>query len=293
MARKISSNKLLHSLKDGKLKGAMQYVAENKNDLSLQIRDNYLTVYYRGGNILNIKGKNNFTFDGNYFGKNNPNKQEEMNELLLFYRKEYQKYFDKVKEVVENWEKSKKDRREFVVQQKIATKNQDINGRFIILDMEYGFSQARIPKDDRLSRAKFDLLAIEHNSGKVVFFEVKKGLKALENKSGIKSHINDFEKFLYTDKNKEIYRSNLEIDIMNIVSAKKTLGFLDYSLPDNFSVKEVDFAFIFEPDDDSNVAEIEEYKRIFNNEHKESEGSSKSYSTFCVSPENYILNNPM
>ena len=64
--RAITDNKFLKSLENGLLRNITDYVKEH-NDLDLQIRDNYINIYYKGGNILRIKSPNTFEFDEFYF----------------------------------------------------------------------------------------------------------------------------------------------------------------------------------------------------------------------------------
>ena len=286
MARKISE-KFLKSLQEGEFKDLLQVIAQDK-ELLLQVRDGCLKIYYKGGKILQIN-PTKYDISEKYFvnGKSDEGKEE----LLDVIRKErkYEEYFKKAKRLIDDWEKIR-DRREFEVQQNVALSNQDKDGRFVVIDTEYGFSQAEIKiKKNRLSRAKFDLVAMKSN--KVVFFEVKKGLDALEGKSGIISHIEDFEKFLYTHKkNTSKYQKNLKQDIKSIVSTKKSLGFLDYSLPEDFSVDDVELSFIFEHY--RNIDEIETYETMFKDEYKKLKGSKKQYSTFLVGKDKYILDTP-
>ena len=52
----------------GILKPLMQFIL-NDDSLEFMIRDNYVNIYYRGGNLLKIEPSNDtykFTFDTNY-----------------------------------------------------------------------------------------------------------------------------------------------------------------------------------------------------------------------------------
>lgn len=194
-----------------------------------------------------------------------------------------QKYFDETIKVVDKW-LFYHPKNEFNCQQNIASHNQEKNDKYIILDMEYNFAQNEIAAGDRVKKAGFDLLGIERKSGKIVFFEVKKGLNALQNKSGIKAHIKDFEECLY-GKHSQLFRKNLFSDVNNIIYDKKQLGLLNnFETNQPISCDDIELVFIYEPVGD----DIEQYREIFNNEYGKS-GSKRKYETIFVSNSNYKL----
>ena len=60
--RLITSKELLQKLTDGEYKEIIEFAAKRENNLDVQIRDNYLNIYYRGGNLLRIHPRS-FYFD--------------------------------------------------------------------------------------------------------------------------------------------------------------------------------------------------------------------------------------
>ena len=64
--RGIHNEKMYESLKKGNLKKMLE-VINNDNDLDVQIRKDYLNIYYKGGNIAKVNSENSIEFDKFYF----------------------------------------------------------------------------------------------------------------------------------------------------------------------------------------------------------------------------------
>lgn len=239
---------------NGDLSLLLNYVKYDR-DLRLEVRTNGdAFVYYRKGVALKIKS---LSIDSKYgyvspspFNKN-------------FIKENPSEYFRLAQASIDSWLEAK-GRGEFDTQQRIARDNQDIDDKYIILDMEYAFEQNQIEAKDREKRAIFDLLGIERKTNRIVFFEVKKGMGATKGKSGIEEHIADFNNYLGINSPK-IYLDNLIRDIKNIISDKTELGILNnYSLPENFGKQNPELVFVFQPD---NPSQIQRFKDELKDRH--------------------------
>lgn len=276
MPRKIN-NKLIEKLKESSLKQLLDYLKKEQKRLKLEVRrQGKFNVYYKKCKVLEV-GLRTYSMDKKYFAAG-----EAPQDIAKTVETDPKSYFDKVCVAVDVWlEKHPHD--EFETQQAIAYHNQQKDDRYIILDMEYQFPQNNIEKEKRLKRATFDLLGIDTTTHNAVLFEVKRGLNSLRGKAGIARHIDDFEKHfngVHTGKLLGILSEN----IVNIVKDKKELGLLDYTLPSDFSVNKVEFIFIFEPD---NNTDIEQYNHIFDREN--TSAHKNHYRTIFVSKEDYKL----
>ncbi|MEZ7885399.1 MAG: hypothetical protein QMB39_09075 [Bacteroidales bacterium] len=249
--RKIDK-KLLERLIKGDLLPLLNYI-KSDNELRLEVRKNGdAFIYYRKGKALEIK---KLKVDKKY--GNVPN-----TELAVINPKEY---FKLIKEAIDKWLCNKKQRSEFDSQQNIAKSNQDKSDKYIILDMEYAFEQNKIEKNSRVKRGIFDLLGIDKEKNKIVFFEVKKGMGATKGKSGIEEHICDFEKYL-NGENAKTFRKNLIEDIKNIIEDKTELGVLNnLSFSDAFEKQDPELVFVFHPDNNS---QIQQFSNELDNRHK-------------------------
>jgi hypothetical protein len=287
IGRKINP-KLIEELKEGDLTILLDILKKNQHIFRLESRlGGKCYVYYKKCKILEL-GLRSAKIDSKYFEKGET--LENIRELIKDSPKEYLKI---TKDTVDLWlERNPKD--EFEAQQKIASINDEFTSDYLILDMEYNFSQKGIKKNERLKQAGFDLLGLNKTSGEIILFEVKKGLYALEKKAGIASHIKDFEDYLILSGNKEKYISNLVQDVKNILNDKIKLGLLDESnIPYKIVSDRIDFVFILDS------TEKEKYKSIFKRQLKVLEEIrikenievpiKGNYQTIYVTKDNYKL----
>ena len=277
MGRKIN-DKLIKQMTIGDLNPFLNYLKTEKKRLRLEVRrEGKCFVYYKKCKILDL-GLRSSHVDKKYFEN-----KEEPNNIRWKITNTPKEYFEGAVIIIDLW-LLKHPKKEFETQQNIAFFNQDKDDRFLILDMEDNFSQKGVKKSNRVKQAGFDLLGIERKTGRIVFFEVKKGLKALTNKAGIKSHIKDFEECLF-GRNKKIFRADLIKDIENIINDKEKLGLIEKSnLPKNISLDNIELIFVFEPVE----GEKENYLKIFEKECQKA-NTNKIFRTIYVNKENYKM----
>ena len=193
----------------GEWKPLLDYILSDSK-LDLQIRDNYINVYYQGGNILKINPRS-FYFDEFYFYKDCAKKrktplQEESKsgnvkakniiaelvdkrDCLLSPLQSHQldksvaaEYFQKAKKIMRDWEKTLNEQlgishAEKQEQQQIALANRK-NTDYVVLDLEYAVSTDSSFKyngsvEDK-KKPRFDIIAIHKgqiNSVLNIFFE--------------------------------------------------------------------------------------------------------------------------
>ncbi len=106
MARKLD-NEFITDLLTGCLANLLNYVKQD-NSLDLEIRDNYLNIYYLGGSILRVNKNDHsysFVFDYNYL-KSAPFIEKE---VLIQYqkKKEWNYYFPLAKQAMDFSKKTK------------------------------------------------------------------------------------------------------------------------------------------------------------------------------------------
>lgn len=168
------SQKFLTELSNGKLRDVIKYILDD-TEMDVQVRDNYLNIYYKGGNILRIKPQT-FFFDKFYFYLGHPNgypkshiekvasgKEKEINhrttrpipskseamdivsnldmmsnKLIQYLPENPEKFFSQAKSVMDSWFGiwSHQERHD---QQEISTTNRsaDSNSDLAVIDIEY------------------------------------------------------------------------------------------------------------------------------------------------------------
>jgi hypothetical protein len=201
------SNNFLVDLKNAK--GVLHPILERiKNDhtLVLAIRNGYVNVYYRGGNILNIKeqrqGSYLASFDAKYdkSGKSMP-----ILPKTIQSQTDSQTWVDGfacLKEIMDIYfSKKGKSEREF--QQLVAREN---NNSLISSESEYFISDIEftVPKRARLDMLAIRWLKTQRKSGKkcrAALIEMKYSDGALDGKAGLLKHLKDIDA-LVSDKDK-------------------------------------------------------------------------------------------
>ena len=222
----------MRKLDDGFL-GALQeggslhpLLAAVKSDptLCLELRGDSINIYYRGGSLMKVEQRSNnvyiFSFNENYFSGTN--------RISLPDRTDVNAWLEvtpKLKNAMDqHLGKKRKNEREF--QQLLLQENN--YGRiarstdYYICDIEYQNENGR-----------FDLVAVHWPSKpskrkkaedrRLVFIEMKYGDNALDGSAGIKSHIEDVNRFL-SDPVKLI---NIKEDMVVVFKQKRDLGLLD------------------------------------------------------------------
>lgn len=208
LGRGIHNVKFAESLMNGNLR-QMLIVINKDNNLDVQIRNDYLNVYYKGGNIARVKSEKSVEFDEFYFYldmKKTPTKEIKKNTKILkelksqrdtlirkFKERKYEEYFVNAKEIMDKWLKIN-PKHERMEQHQLSIENQYNKSDYTIIDLEYevsilcDFACSYIPKGkDEPKKPRFDIIAI-NKQGKLCVIELKKGLSALRNTSGLQEH---------------------------------------------------------------------------------------------------------
>ena len=188
----------LDDLKQGKLKYILQAVIEDAS-LCLEIRNNYINIYYRGGNIFRIKPiqkEYEIFFDINYCSK--------YKDLISnISSKDYDVWVENIpfiKAEMDAWfYRNPKLEREY--QQLVLREN---NNSSIAGDTDYFIADIEYANSENGSR--FDLLSLKWDSDsgsrrkadniKLAFIEKKYGDSALSGSAGLQKHIKDMRAFL-------------------------------------------------------------------------------------------------
>lgn len=237
----------LADLKRGILSPLLNLVKES-DDLILEIRENYLNIYYRGGSLFKVEASRNsevsytFKWDAEY--KNNESFKLSDKKKLSGPKKvteishcdEWVGINKNLKKVMDDWfrDHSKKERE---IQQLIATR-ENVLADYILTDFEY----------QKVSKKRFDLIGVERENLVLTFLELKQGYSSLRTKineksesSGLAKHLKDM---LCEIKNQE----SLEMEIrqaQRIYEQKRELGLTRFEIDFNkISKKSMEILFV-------------------------------------------------
>jgi len=242
---RLLDEQFVNDLLAGSLKALLEYVHRDPS-LDLQIRKNYINIYFRGGNILKVEKTGadyKYHFDQKYF------KDKQTDELMgMANQKYWNDYFPKAKQVMNiHFAPYGKEEREY--QQLVVRENNNssiANGTdYFIIDVEY-----------KKSKAQFDMVAVEWLSEsakrkspdkhppKLMIIEMKFGDNAIKGESGLKKHENDFKKFI----SNESALADFKEEMVAVFKQKRKLGLIPGLLENQNDVSqfapEVGLAFL-------------------------------------------------
>ena len=219
--RKISNEKFWKNLTEGEYKEIIAFASQRENELDVQIRDNYLNIYYQGGNLLRVHPRSLY-FDEFYFHRgakdmrkthlidkckkgdkaciarweDYKNRRKEMLDLLK--KRGMATYCKEMKRIMKEWDADLHtigiSHDEKKAQQQISMNNRGATD-YTVVDLEYAVSTTSNFKyngDSTKKVPRFDLIAVD-KSGQLYVIELKTGLKAIDGNSGIRAHIDCFE----------------------------------------------------------------------------------------------------
>jgi len=233
--RKLNE-KFISDLKSeqGVLYSLMQFILSD-DSLEFMIRDNYVNVYYRGGNLLKIEQVNSrykFTFDNNYLIYK---KDTELPNAIVDNKNTLANWISSIpflKQNIDIYRTTKKSNLEREYQQLVVKECNELNkaisngSEIFIVDIEYANDNGR-----------FDLIGIEWDRNKaslkgdykpkLLLIEMKFGDNAIDGKdknkktADIKQHIKDVENFTNPNSN---FLEQLKEETLIILKQKRELG---------------------------------------------------------------------
>lgn len=278
--RALNDSFLNAFLEGGKLFPLLDLVRKD-HTLCMELRGEYVEIYYRGGLLYKIEDNEN----GNYKIYYNENYKMLSNQNKKYKLKEIKSVSDAVTEVPTHKQDmdiyfSQNNKLERECQQLIVRENNfsgDIshNTDYFILDIEYAFND----KNDEISdvaidetddfNARFDMLAVKWistNSNRkrvfklpIAFIEVKYGDGAVSGSASISKHIRDYINF----RNDSCKMKQLAEDMAAVFGQKHKLHLItsyeNKELAITINPEEVEYIFVFanhNPDSSKLVAEI-------------------------------------
>lgn len=219
--RKISNEKFWKKLTEGEYKEIIDFASQRENELDVQIRDNYLNIYYQGGNLLRVHHSSLY-FDEFYFHRgakdmrkthlidkckkgdkaciarweDYKNRRKEMLDILK--ERGMATYCKEMKRIMKEWDADLHtigiSHDEKNAQQQISMNNRGVTD-YTVVDLEYAVSTTSNFKyngDSTKKVPRFDIIAVD-KSGQLYVIELKTGLNAIDGNSGIRAHIDCFE----------------------------------------------------------------------------------------------------
>lgn len=224
------NRKFMNDLLNEVLKPLLVFVHSDRSSC-MEIRDNYINVYYRGGNLLRLETRNNSYepyFDVNYATENErgsildglPKQIDDNNDTMKWIER-----LPSLKSVMDKY-LSKRTKEEREAQQFLVRENNfgriSRSTDYYICDIEY-----QNPK------GRFDFVAVHwpstpserknSSNRRLVFGEVKYGDQALVGGSGLHEHIEAVQEFV----RKPTQLLDIKKEMVTVFNQKLALGLID------------------------------------------------------------------
>ena len=229
MARGLSTTHLNMYKAGGELSVLFERISKDP-ELSFELRVNdEVMIYYNKKKILTVsKGIKVEPLSASYYEPGHGPSIDIRDSKNWKNRTAIDKYLKEAKLIA-----YKKDmKREFQLQQNFSLGNQDCDGRYLVVDMEWQFSQKDIAKADRIKTTRIDLVVVDlkpNSKGEndIYLTEVKLGTDALEGSSGLQGHVNSTHEIVCFKPACEA----LKEDVSSIITQKHELGIFSGKLP--------------------------------------------------------------
>ena len=277
--RKISNEKFWKNLTKGEYKEIIDFASQRENELDVQIRDNYLNIYYQGGNLLRVHPRCLY-FDEFYFHRgakdmrkthlidkckkrdeaciarweDYKNRRKEMLDILN-EKRDMATYCKEMKRIMKEWEADLHtigiSHDEKNAQQQISMNNRGATD-YTVVDLEYAVSTTSNFKyngDSTKKVPRVDLIAVD-KSGQLYVIELKTGLKAIDGNSGIRAHMDCFKHSIGSDSNNDFIN---EMD--KLLGQKQELKLIENNARIDTS-KQPRFIFAFSDEPGKNQYEV-------------------------------------
>lgn len=227
------NDRFICDLKTGCLSFFLNQVKLHRDKLCLEIRDGYINIYYKGGNLLKITQKRNgysFYFDARYcLNKNDDTNYGRLKALNSSSIQDYIDNFEIMMSEMDSWLKEyRKKEREY--QHKLLINNSNI------IDIEYATPKSKVTGEKLNMR--LDMLMVEGD--KLIIVENKYGIGAISGNAGVKEHYDDICTLINTP---DIYDEMVQ-SVKNIAKAKYELGLLDKSV-ESIDETKTEILFLF------------------------------------------------
>jgi hypothetical protein len=239
------SETFIRDLKEGTLKGFLEAI-KTDDTLCLEIRNNYLNIYYRGGNICKIEEQSNeiykCSFDSNYA----PEAQSYSKTLEHTDYAGWINGIPKMKTEMDTWfsthHKIEREVQQLILRENNAITDAGIYTDYFIADIEYADSVNGMRPDMLAVRWPADGVARRKgNNWKLAVIEVKYGEGAMKNGAGINKHFTDMVSLLGNEQKKQVVYE----DTLKTFNQKSKLGLLTDKYEEITYPKDTKPEFIF------------------------------------------------